>query len=92
MTDSNEEAEESVYVKSDCEEVDNEVSPPRKRGTKLNYAMIKMFESEELALEEFSKSAMSQRRLCWDDKRDTDARKVLKFRCTVEGCFPFLAP
>jgi hypothetical protein len=36
MIDANEEAEESVHSGNDC---DNEVLPPKKRGTKLNYAL-----------------------------------------------------
>jgi hypothetical protein len=90
MTDANEDAEESVYSGSDYDEGDNEVLLlPKKRGTKLNYAMTTMFESKELALEEFSKAAMARRRFCWSNKIYTDAREVLNFRCTVEDC-PFI--
>jgi hypothetical protein len=88
MMSANEETEESVYSGIDC---DNAVLPPNKRGKKLNYAMIKTFESKELALEEFSKGAMSRRRFRWSDKKDSDAREVLNFKCIVKGCFFFVS-
>jgi hypothetical protein len=43
MTDAKEEAEELVYSGSDYDDDDNEVLPKKKRGTKLNYVMIKTF-------------------------------------------------